>query len=48
MRPAAAVVAKFFGYDAGLVLAIAAYGLAWPAFATLGSERLRASVHAAQ
>jgi spermidine synthase len=45
---ATVVLAKFFGYGAGFVLAIVAYALAWPGLSALGAYRLRASVHAAQ
>ena len=45
---ATVVLANFFGYGAGLVLAIVAYALAWPGLSALGSYRLRANVHAAQ
>lgn len=45
---ATVVLAKFFGYGAGLVLAIVAYALAWPGLSALGTYRLRANVHTAQ
>ena len=45
---ATVVLAKFFGYGAGLVLAIVAYALDWPGLSALGTYRLRANVHAAQ
>lgn len=45
---AAIALAKFLGYGAGLMLAIVAYALAWPAISALGAYRLRATDHAAQ